>query len=280
MLKKIASVLGTASLICFSFYYTDSAIDVIRKSDPIMKEIIEYSDNYGSTVVDSTVVNNNVVPGINGLIVDIDESYNRMKKIGKFDESLIVFEEVSPTYSLLDNYDSYVISGNPSLSNVSIVVKATSTLYIEDIVKVLTKKNVRVTFFLSKDIFDNSLDLVKLIANNGHNIELLDNNYEISDIKKYNNINKLTLGNSFSYCYSETKNKTLLDNCGSEKLHTIVPSLITSYNLYNDVKNELEDGSIISITNNKNTVRELPAVINYINQKGKNIVTLENLLKE
>ena len=41
MLKKVTSILGTISLICFSFYYTDSAIDVIKKTDPIMQQIIE-----------------------------------------------------------------------------------------------------------------------------------------------------------------------------------------------------------------------------------------------
>ena len=59
MIKKIASILGTVSLICFSFYYTDSAIDVIRKSDPIMKEIVEYSNNYEDSVIESKKINNN-----------------------------------------------------------------------------------------------------------------------------------------------------------------------------------------------------------------------------
>lgn len=280
MIKKIASMLGTISLICFSFYYTDSAIEVIRKSDPIMKEIVEYSDSYGNTVINSKQINNSIIPGINGVRVDIDESYNRMKQVGKFDENLIVFETITPEYSLKSKYDNYVISGNPLINNVSIIIKATNELYVEEILSILNKKDIKVTFFLSSTIFDNSQELIKKIFNNGHSIELFDANYEIETIKKYDNIKRITLGNSVNYCYSEIKNSKLLDNCSKQKKHTIIPSIITKHQLYNDVKNELEDGSIISISNNQNTVRELPVVINYINQKGKNIVTLEILLQE
>ena len=280
MIKKIASILGTVSLICFSFYYTDSAIDVIRKSDPIMKEIVEYSNNYEDSVIESKKINNNIIPGVTGTKVNIDESYNRMKQVGKFDENLIVFETVAPTNSLENDYDNYVISGSPVINNVSIIVKANNKLYIEEILTILNKKDVKVTFFLPTSLFENSLELIKTVASNGHNIELLDDNYNQSIIKKYNNIKKITLGSSLDYCYTETKNTRLLENCSNEKKHTIIPGIISEYNLYNDVKNELENGSIISISNNQHTMRELPVVINYIKQKGKNIVTLENLLKE
>ena len=121
MFKKFASVLGTFTLICFSFYYTDSAIDVIKKTDPIMQQIIEYSSEYGNTSIDSTLVNNNIIPGIKGTIVDIDESYNKMKRLGKFDTSLIVFQEVNPEISIINNYENYIISGNNQKNNISLI---------------------------------------------------------------------------------------------------------------------------------------------------------------
>ena len=37
---------------------------------------------------------------------------------------------------------------------------------------------------------------------------------------------------------------------------------------------------MISLSNNINTLRELPSIINYLNQKGYKIVTLEELLNE
>lgn len=280
MYKKIFSILGTFSIICFSFYYTDTAIDIIRKTDPIMKEIIEYSNAYGNTSVDSILVNNNIIPGIRGNIVDLEESYNNMKRLGKFDKSLIVFEEVFPANSLVANYDYYIISGNTSINNVSIVFIIDDTSYVEDIIKILNKKNVVATFFVDDDIFDDSLDLIKLILNSGHDVELKDDDYDVSDIKKYNAIKKMISGKGFGYCYSEYKNSLLLDNCKKEKLYTIIPSIVTKNYLYNDVKNNLKNGSIIAIENNSNSLRELSSTINYIFQKGKMIVSLEKMLQE
>lgn len=280
MYKKIFSILGTFSIICFSFYYTDTAIDIIRKTDPIMKEIVEYSNAYGNTSVDSILVNNNIIPGIRGNIVDLDESYNNMKRLGKFDKSLIVFEEVFPANSLVANYDYYIISGNTSTNNVSIVFIIDDTSYVEDIIKILNKKNVVATFFVGDDIFDDSLDLIKLILNSGHDVELKDDDYDVSDIKKYNAIKKMISGKGLEYCYSEYKNSLLLDNCKKEKLYTIIPSIATKNYLYNDVKNNLKNGSIIAIENNSNSLRELSSAINYIFQKGKMIVSLEKMLQE
>jgi len=280
MLKKITTALGTFSLICFSFYYTDNAIDLIRKNDPIMKEIINYSDNYGNTSVASTLINNNIIPGIKGKVVDIDKSYINMKRLGKFDKSLIVFEEVLPINSITDNFNNYIISGNKNKNNVSFIFIIEDYSYIEEILTILNKKNIKASFFVSKEIIDSSLDLIKLILVNNHNIELLDKEYNTSTIKKYNSIINTISSNKISYCYTNIKNNQILNDCSSEKLYTIIPSIETQNYPYNEVKNNLENGSIISFTNNKNTVRELSSIIKYIMQKGKNIVPLKKLLEE
>lgn len=280
MFKKITSVLGTITLICFSFYYTDSAVELIRKTDPIMKQIIDYSNDYGNTSLNSVLVNNNIIPGVKGTAVDIDESYNKMKRLGKFDKSLIVFEEVLPESSILNNYDNYIISGNKQNSNVSFVFTAKDGSYMEEILNILNSKNVKATFFVGKDFFDNSTDLVRLMLTYGHDVEFLDSDYGVSRIKKYNSIKRSLSNDSFGYCYTILKNESLLNNCKSQKLYTIIPSIITEKFPYNDVKNSLENGSIISFENNQATVRELSSIINYIRQKGKNIIILEKLLEE
>ena len=50
MLKKFFSFLGVSSLVIFSFYYTDFAVNIVRNNDPIMKEIKEnknkFEENY------------------------------------------------------------------------------------------------------------------------------------------------------------------------------------------------------------------------------------------
>ena len=40
MFKKYTSYLGVLVLACFSFYYTDRAVDIVKRNDPIMKNIL------------------------------------------------------------------------------------------------------------------------------------------------------------------------------------------------------------------------------------------------
>lgn len=280
MLKKISTVLGTFTLICFSFYYTDSAVDLIKQNDPIMKQIINYSENYGNTSIDSVLVNNNIIPGVKGNEVDIDKSYVNMKRVGKFDKSLMVFKDSLPTNSITDNYENYIISGNKSKNNVSILFKIDNISYVEEIISILNRKNIKVTFLLTKNIIDENNDLIKLIMINNHDIELFDDDYESTLVKKYNTILNAISLNKLSFCYTEIKKDELLNNCSKQELYTIIPSIVGGNYPYTEIKNNLSNGSIITLTNNKDTMRELSSIINYIAQRGKNIVTLKKLLEE
>ena len=63
-------------------------------------------------------------------------------------------------------------------------------------------------------------------------------------------------------------------------MYTIIPSINAVKFPYDEVKKNLESGSIIRLNNNLYTLKELKYIINYINQKGIDIVTLDELLKE
>ena len=138
----------------------------------------------------------------------------------------------------------------------------------------------KVTFFVTSEIFDDSLDLIKFIINSGHDVELASSDYDLAYVRKYNSIMKLISKDEFSFCLFDIKNESVLNNCKKEKLYSIIPSINDELFLYNEVKNNLKNGSIILIKNNSTAVRELPSVINYIFQKGKKIVSLKNLIKE
>lgn len=105
-----------------------------------MKEIVEYSNNYGNTSIDSILVNNNIIPGTKGNAVNIDESYIKMKKLGYFDKNLIVFEEVLPVHSIKNNFDNYIISGNQDKNMTSIIFNIEDVSYIEEILKTINRK--------------------------------------------------------------------------------------------------------------------------------------------
>ena len=278
MMKKFFSFMGALALICFSFYYTDSAVEIVKRNDPIMKEITEVAKDYEESSQDAILINNNIIPGVSGVKVDIDRSYEKMKQYGSFDAGLLVFEEVIPTISTSNTYDKFIIKGNSSKQGISLIFKMNNTSYIDEILTILKEKDVKANFMITENILSGDIDVVEEIYLNGHSIELLSSDY--ANIKKANKILKSLTGNKAKYCYSEEENKDIIEVCEKNKMHSIIPTIITSNFPYNDIKNNVTSGSMISLTNNIGTVRELSSIINYLNQKGYKILLLEDLLDE
>lgn len=279
-MSKFISITLTLIIFIISIYYTTKIINISKDKDPIMIEIKNYKSNYKTNKEEAIIDNEYIIPGKKGTTINVDKSYSLMKKIGKFDTKLLVFEELKPTISINNTYDNYIIKGNKKNPSVSIIVLLEDTSYIEDLLKILNQKDIKVTFFISKELFDNSTDILKLIKGFGHEIELLSDNYSVYEVNKYSSILRLISESKLSFCLFYNKNNDILNNCKTSKLHSVIPSIITDKYLYNSVKNNLENGSIISITNNKNTIRELSSTVNYIHQKGKKIVLLKNLIEE
>ncbi len=280
-LKKICSIIGIGLLICFSFYYTDSAVNIVKRNDPIMKEIIKVSNQYEVLAVDATLINNSIIPGINGTKLDIDASYSSMKRFGEFNSSLLKFSEVEPTISINNSYDKYIISGNKSKHEVALLFKINNTSYIEEILTILISNNVEATFFLDLDTIVSSPDILMLLNKGKQNIELLGKNgYKIAEvllaIRTLRKFNK----NNAKFCYLEQENNDVLNICNRQKLYTVIPNIITDNYPYSDVKYNLSNGSIIKLDNNINTVRELRYIVRYIKQKGYHIKSLNDMLKE
>lgn len=278
MMKKFFSFMGALALICFSFYYTDSAVEIVKRNDPIMKEITEVAKDYEESSQDAILINNNIIPGVSGVKVDIDRSYEKMKQYGSFDAGLLVFEEVTPTISTSNTYDKFIIKGNSSKQGISLIFKMNNTSYIDEILTILKEKDVKANFMITENILSGDIDVVEKIYLNGHSIELLSSDY--ANIKKANKILKSLTGNKAKYCYSEEEDKDIIEVCEKNKMHSIIPTIITSNFPYNDIKNNVTSGSMISLTNNIGTVRELSSIINYLNQKGYKILLLEDLLDE
>lgn len=280
MKKNFFSIVGVIALVCFSFYYTDLATAIIKENDPIMKEIKRVGNHYKEESVNATLSGNNIIPGINGLQIDIEQTYSSMKRYGSFNDNLIVFEEVVPTISINNIYDKYIKNGNSSKNMVSLIFIIDDYSYVTEIINVLDSKSIKVTFFVSTTIVDESPDLLNLIKKSHHQIELYSNNYSIDTIKKYKRIIKRDVDTNIKYCFTELENKSILTSCSNHGMYTIMPTINTTNFPYSDVKKSIESGSIIRLNNNLYTLRELKYIINYINQKGFDIATLSELLEE
>ena len=280
MLKKFFTFFGVMALICFSFYYTDTAVDIVKRNDPIMKEIQSVSNFYYKESIDAVLIDEGIIPGISGTQINIDKSYEKMKKYGSFEKSLLVFEEVTPSVTTSKTYDKYIISGNSVNQKVSLIFKLEDTVYIDEILDVLKEKNIKTTFFIISEIIKNDIDILKKIYLTGNSIELLSNDYSNNDIKNANKILKNLINEKIKYCYVETKDNDVLSSCRNNKMHSVIPNIITTNFPYNEIKNNVTSGSMISLSNNIGTLRELPSIINYLNQKGYKVVKLEEMLDE
>lgn len=281
MLKnKLIQVAVVLILVVFSFYYTNKTIDIIKQTDPLMKKIKEESTKYQIPAENAKEEDNKIIPGKNGKEVDYEETYQKMKRYGTYNESLTVFKETTPSVSIEDTYDKYVISGNEEKKAVALVFPITKENSPNNIITILNREDVQATFFLDGLWLENNLSLVKNMTN--HELEILsyDNKYEevyfTSSIQYLKNIT----GNNSNYCYADYDNKEVIELCSKLELHTITPTIKITNTPFQDIKTKLSNGSIISFPINTTTELELKTVIDFIKSKGYSIVTLQELLSE
>ena len=102
-MKKVFNITLTILLIYFSFYYTNKVSNYIKSKDPIMIKIINSKDKYFKEAIDATITDNTIIPGLNGLEVDINESYTKMKKVNSYIPDMLVFSSIKPSISLKDD---------------------------------------------------------------------------------------------------------------------------------------------------------------------------------
>lgn len=282
MIKKYTSYLGVLVLACFSFYYTDGAVDIVKRNDPIMQTIMEKSDNYYIDPLSAVINNDEITVGMNGKKVNIDESYKKMKQIDQYNESMLVFDEVIPDITLLNEFDKYVVGGNVLKNQVALVFKVSDSYYVDTVNNILLDKNVLATFFMDGSVVESNMDTVLELVSNGYEIENLgyDGEYNIERFGWTNNMISSLTNEDTKFCYTDYKSSNILDLCSDYKMYTIKPTVSVNNYPFTTVKNELESGSIISFNLTDATIKELPSIISYIKQKGYDLVTLNELISE
>ena len=273
-MKKI--IIFFSVFIVFSFFFTSLFITSIENNDSLMQEIKNKSTKYQVKAINAEITGNSIISGSYGQEIDYHKSYYEMKKYGTYNEMLMCFKGLKPTISIEDNYDKYLIGGNKTKREISLVFIGN---YFTRIISILDKEKVEGTFFIDGiNITKNS----NLIKNSNHEFEILnyDNSYNKSLFKTSIAYLETLTNNKCGYCYTVSDNNELLNLCKSLKLHTVKPTIIVNNNLYAKVKHNLDNSIIISISINKYTERELTTTIRYLKSKGYNIVTLNNLLIE
>ncbi len=282
MKRKFIELSSALFLICLSFYYTDRAVDIVRRNDPIMKEIQNVQSEYEILPIDAVLQEDSILPGANGKSVNINESFQKMKQYGQFNESLLVFDEVKPTISIEEYYDRYIASGNPIKNSVALVFRVDPNDDITEIVTYLNERNIRSTFFLDGRWIENHTEEVYQLARDEHQLEVLsyDSTYDELNFQNSKDLLQSITNVKGKYCYAEYDQKEVLELCEKKKMHTIIPTILAKNYPYATIKNKLEKGAIIGLPMSAAVKKELSTILNYITQKGYSIDTLEILLNE
>lgn len=278
-MKRVYPVILSCLLIAFSFYYTNKVAGIVRGKDPIMQSIKEEKANYEKKAINANVSGDNIIPGKNGKKVNIEASFQKMSQYGKYNDSLYVFDEVEPEVSINTYFDKYVESGREDSKDVALVFDILRFDNMDDVLSLLESNNVTATFFVDGLFMENNRSLLENVSKKGYEIELLSYNggydkiYFESSLHVLNDITK----DRPKYCVAHYDKKEVLDICNILSLHTVIPSVDTSNNSFGVVKNKLRGGSIIGLSNSR---VNLNTIINYIKQKGYNLVRLDTLLQE
>ena len=282
-MKKFFSVIGIITLAIVSFIYTDKTIDVAKQFDNVMTTINEVSGDYYVDPIDGIIIDDILfIPGVSGREVDQNKSYKSMRKFGGFNKNLLEYKEIKPQNTLEDNLNKYIISGNKSKNMVSLIFIVSGNTNIDKVLSIVENKDVKVNFFVDGSWVEKNNELLKELIDKKYTIGNLSYNmdYQNSAFSWIDTIIKRMSHEKYGYCYSVEENLDNLKLCAMNKNFTIKPSIVVRKYPLKEIKEQISNGSIISIPINSSVEEELPTIINYINSKGLKIVSLNELLKE
>jgi len=143
-----------------------------KPENPLYDEIIAKSEIYFEAPEDAYIDRVwKKTPGRNGLQVNINKSYEKMKKGKTFNESLLVFEQIAPKISLQDLGSSPIFRGHPKKEMIALMINVSwGEEHIPEILNILNEKKVKATFFIEGKWAKENINLVKMIDEQGHTI--------------------------------------------------------------------------------------------------------------
>ncbi len=299
-MKKILilSVFALYSLLFTTNNLLNQRVNTVS-SDDLYNEIVKFAEQNDIEAEESSCdLVWKVIPGINGKAVDIDASYNAMKEDNVFVEEKLVYVETAITTSYEDLECSPIYKGNERKNEVSFIINvAWGEEYIEPMLEVLEKYDIKANFFVEGNFAKNNLDVVSDIYSAGHligNHSLTHSDFsEISKDEMYNEIletnnilSSIALeGIKFFGPPSGSFSDETLEVVDDLDMSTVMWTVDTidwqnpsKETIINRVLNKVDSGSIILMHPTENTAAALEEIILGITKKGLSIERLDELL--
>ncbi|OCA85428.1 hypothetical protein A8F94_11080 [Bacillus sp. FJAT-27225] len=240
------------------------------------------------------------IPGYNGYEVDMEASYKKMKKAGKYDPSKLIFKEIRPKVHLEDLPPAPLYRGNPSKPMVAFAVNvAWGNEYLPDMLAVLKKQNVYASFFLEGNWVKKYPDLAKMIVDGGH--EVGNHSYShvdmakvtreraLEELRKTNDVIEATTGKKSRWFAppSGSLGTNTAELAATLKLGTIMWTVDTidwqkpsPETILKRVTTKAGNGSIILMHPTEPTAAALERMILSLKEKNLKIATVSELLSE
>ncbi|PKG24892.1 polysaccharide deacetylase family protein [Niallia nealsonii] len=269
--------------------------------DPLYEEIQKKAKSYNIAPEDAKIDPVwKAIPGINGLEVDVDASYKKMKTSGAFKEKNLVYKQLKPSVHLEDLPPSPIYKGNPNKQMVSFIINvAWGNEYLPDILASLKKHHVKASFFLEGRWTKKNPELAKMIVDAGH--EVGNHSYSHPDmskissaqinqeLKKTNDVIEATTGKTVTWFAPPSGSYTneVVNIASQHKMGTLMWSIDTidwrkpsKEELINRVVEKVHNGAMILMHPTESTTSSLDQLIEQIQEKGYEINTVTELLSE
>lgn len=256
-MKKFYKYFGIVAIMLFSFYYTEKIALLMRQKDPIYESIEVIKEESNIDYVNAVIKDNNIIPGVNGLKVNMEKSFQKMKSFGAFNKYYLIFDQVKPEISLEDNKDKIITKGNSKKKTVSFVVEEN-----EKITNYLKENKIEASLLITSDTFkrDNYFEQINADSKNYKATEEL-----LNSINQNKNI-----------CILNNYNEEL---CRKNQKYLVKPTLeLNEFNVAN-VKPKIESGTILYIKKGSK-LEDLKLLIDQIKYKGLTIKKISDLILE
>lgn len=278
-----------------------NTLEVMKQEDPLYEKILQEAKKYEIPPTDAKIDPVwKAVPGYNGVQVDIEASYEKMKKTGKYEAQKLELKQVKPKVHLSDLPPAPMYKGNPEKPMVSFIINvAWGNEHLSSMLAILKKHHVKATFFLEGRWVQKNPELAKMIVDAGHevgnhsythpNMQNLTSAQIRQEIKRTNEVIEATTGEKsrwFAPPSGSFKNE-VVKIAAEERLGTVMWSVDTidwqkpaPDVLISRVMSKIHNGAIVLMHPTEATEKSLEQLIVQIKEKNLHIDTISELVKE
>lgn len=276
-------------------------IEALAQNDALYMEIEEKKVSYRQKPEDAYMDKVwKKTPGRNGLEVNVEASYKKMKEKGEWDEELLVYDEVPPAKVLADLPPAPIYRGHPEKEMVAFLINVSwGEAYIPEMLQILKENKIKATFFIEGNWAKNHAEIVRMIDEEGHlignhaynhpDMAGLSKQDAYAQIEETNQILKAITGKQPVWFAppSGSFNDTTVETAAELEMETILwtvdtidwknPSVSV---MVNRIADKVHPGATILMHPTSSTRDGLQQMIDVIREKEYKLGTVESLLSE